>query len=217
MIRRNRKTEDLATMTSETPRTREKYLRAEKTTKNRDDFKVLLVGILFGFLILISFTTLSLLNEQRWYRDLTGKTPFSDVIVTSQVVVNNSITVTGEMIKHRCEFESLTGYISYTDIVNGGVERGRVFVNTKPEDLITGVTGNRPPSDELENWGPWLMTLSLDERNLAQMGEILGYEIWATHKCPTPPYHQSNLFAEGEWRTFNSLEYLEAPKLRELE
>ena len=48
-----------------------KVFRAEKTTKNRDDFKVLMVGLLFGITILL---TLPLAT--RWYDTLITDRPF---------------------------------------------------------------------------------------------------------------------------------------------
>lgn len=201
-------------MTSEAPR--EKFIRAEKTTRNRDDYKVLLVGVIFGVFILVSQVTYGMLIDQRWFRDVTGITPFHSVKVMSQAVVDDSITVTGELVKRRCTFDSLTGYIIYDDLMSEDLDRQRVFVNTRPEEILTGITGNRPPSDEAENWGPWLMTLTLSTENLSHKGDIKGWEIWAHHSCPTRPVKQSNLFAEGLWTSFNSLEYLESPKLREV-
>lgn len=198
-------------MTSKMPR--EKYLRAEKTTKNRDDYKVLIVGLFIGVFILIGNFTLASLNEQRWFRDVTQQSPFHSVALLSSVVnpMENSITVRGTMVKRRCQFDSLTGYI--TD--NEGI-RHRVFVNTEPEEIMTGITGNRPPSDEAETWGPWLLTFIV-----AQELRPVSWEIWAHHLCPTGSRIQANLFAEGEWLTkivtgAGNI-YLHPPEPRELE
>lgn len=189
------------------------YFRAEKTTKNRDDYKVLIVGLMIGVFLLVGNSTVTALSEQRWFRDATGQTPFHSVALLRSVVnpTENSITVSGTMVKRRCQFQSLTGYI--TD--NEGI-RHRVFVNTKPEEIMTGVSGNRPPSNEAETWGPWLLTFVVEQELTP-----VSWEIWAHHECPNRPVRQSNIFAWGDWITWivtgNGVEYLHPPKVRELD
>lgn len=191
---------------------KEKYLRAEKTTRNRDDYKVLLVGAIIGFFILVGQFTMTALNEQRWFRDVTAQTPFHSVALLRSVVnpMENSITVSGTLVKRRCEFQSLTGYITDDEGI-----RQRVFVNTRPEEIITGISGNRPPSDEAERWGPWLLTFVVDSGV-----KPVSWEIWAHHNCPNRPLIQSNIFAWGDWVTKivdgNKIDYLHPPEVREL-
>lgn len=170
------------------------FIRADKTTKNQDDYKVLIVGAVIAVMILIFQFTSFMVREERWYRDMMGLTPFHSIVVTSQTVdeEEQSITVTGVMVKHRCEFKSLQGYI-ITE-----TSRHRVFVNTRPEDILTGVVGSRPPSNKLETWGPWLITFAVLPQFADQMP--IGYEIWSDHECPEDPASQ-NLFAAGSWET----------------
>ena len=109
-----------------------KYIRAEKTGRAVDDYKVLFVGVAIAIVMLIGQYAYQSLNEQRWFRDATVATPFHSVVVTTQSLNENhhEITVTGWMTKRRCEFRSLTGYV--IDI--HGI-RNRVYVNTTPEDI----------------------------------------------------------------------------------
>ena len=130
------------------------------------------------------------LGEDRWYRDARGLTPFDQVSVSNFEIVEEGIVVQGAMRKVRCDVvgDSIVAYI-YFD----GNRRRRTAVNTSPEDAITGVVGqSRPPSKELEAWGPWL---------IAWRGATPDrWEIFVTHEnCPTPPHDQTNRFASGLW------------------
>lgn len=192
------------------------YFRAEKTTKNRDDYKVLLVGLMLSVFLLMGNFMFTALIEQRWFRDVTGQTPFHSVALLRSVVnpIENSITVSGTMIKRRCQFQSLTGYI--TD--HEGI-RHRVVVNTEPEEILTGISGNRPPSNEAETWGPWLLSFAVEVVVEQQLTPI-SWEIWVHHECPTRPNKQSNIFAWGDWITLintgNDVEYLHPSKIKEI-
>ena len=178
-------------MTQAHPQNTRKYIRAEKTGRPIDDFKVLFVGCLVVVFMLMGQYAYYHLSEQRWFRDVSLRTPFHSVVVTDISVSpeKEKVTIVGWMSKRRCEFSSLTGYI-----INDNQERHRVYVNTTPEDILTGVAGNRPPANESERWGPWEISLSYD--NLTPYA----WEIWAHHKCPEQSTIQSNLFAFGLWR-----------------
>lgn len=166
------------------------YIRAPKTGRAKDDYKVLIVGASLAAFILIAQFTVGYLSEQRWFRDITFQTPFYNVTVNSVVLDadTNTVTLSGWMSKRRCEFRSLTGYV--TDSNN---ERHRVYVNTTPEDILTGITGNRPPSKQVERWGPWEITFSVEGY------DAVNWEVWAHHRCPNFATVQSNLFASGKW------------------
>ena len=173
---------------------KENYVRAPKTGKAKDDYKVLLVGSIFVVFLLIGQFAAGYLSEQRWFRDVSRQTPFYDVSVTNISLSedNRSVTISGYMTKRRCEFQSLTGYIITT---NG--KRHRVYVNTTPEDILTGLQhgANRPPSELSERWGPWQISFSFKGLNPDS------WEVWAHHKCPNFATVQSNLFASGPWIT----------------
>lgn len=170
-------------------------LRAKKTTKNADDVRVLFAGILGAIIILIGSAVMPRLTEHRWYRDVTSITPFHSVtLLYSQVQdARTIIVVGGSMIKRRCEFHNLYGYI-YAD--NG--LKYRVAVDTSVEDR-DGASGNRPPSDHPENWGPWSLSTKSNP-NFPISAIPTAFEIIVEHKnCPTVPKTQRNVFMEGAW------------------
>tara|TARA_R110000823_G_scaffold12076_15_gene40589 strand:- start:1602 stop:2129 length:528 start_codon:yes stop_codon:yes gene_type:complete len=168
-------------------------LRREKTTKNADDNRVLIFGVLAAiFLMALPGLGRAIhLDSQRWYRDLMGLTPFHGTEVLYAEFDGNTVTIGGYMIKDRCVFDYYTGYI----IDSRGI-RHPVVVDDSPEVLITGVKSgsSRPPSDTAEAWGPWTLTTT---QNIDQP---TGWEIHVDHKdCPSPPVKQSNLFTSGSW------------------
>ena len=130
------------------------------------------------------------LSENRWYRDMRGLTPFSLVQVTQSEVIEGGIVVHGVMRKDRCDVipELIRGRVTF----EGGPSK-RTTVDTSPEDRITGLVGlSRAPSDVVETWGPWVIRWDGPKPD--------GWQINVTHEnCPTPPYDQTNLFAEGPW------------------
>ena len=174
-------------------KTKNSYFRSPKTGRSQDDFKVLMVGILFTIFILMFQFTAHSLQEKRWFRDVAHLTPFYDVEV-SKVVINdetNSIVISGYMTKRRCIFQDLTGYV-----IDSNGKRTRILVNTSLEDLSTGIEygSNRPPSQISESWGPW------EIRFTATGSFPVSWEIWAHHKCNSDTEIQSNLFASGIWK-----------------
>lgn len=128
--------------------------------------------------------------ENRWYRDAVGLSPFSLVEVTHSEVVDGGLAIIGVMRKNRCDFvqDAQVGYVYFE-----GKPRRRTTVDTSPEDRLTGVVGqSRPPSDKLEQWGPWIINWrgATPDR----------WEIFVDHEnCPTPPENQTNKFASGPW------------------
>lgn len=170
--------------------------RAQKTTKNADDFRVLMAGILCAIGILVVSNVYPRLAEHRWYRDLTQITPFHSVtILYSQVQDSRTlIVVGGSMTKRRCVFKDLYGYI-YAD---NGIKY-RVPVDTSVEDSVLGKLVNRPPSHYPENWGPWSLSTKSNP-NFPINSVPVSFEIIAEHlDCPTPPKTQRNTFIEGAW------------------
>ena len=168
-------------------------LRREKTTKNADDNRVLIFGVLAAILLMTlpAIGRVVHLDSQRWYRDIMGITPFYDVEVLYAKSDDKTVAVGGYMIKDRCVFDYFTGYI--TD--SHGI-RHPVRVDDSPEAALTGVESgvSRPPSDTAEAWGPWTLTTTQN------IDRPTGWEIYVDHKeCPSPPLKQSNLFASGPW------------------
>lgn len=128
------------------------------------------------------------LAENRSYRDIANLTPFSKVSVSQSLVTESGLILQGAMRKDRCEFSpgSLVAYVYFE-----GKPRRRTGVDTSVEDAL-GVTGNRPPSDDLQAWGPWRIVWSGARPDR--------YEVFVSHvNCPSPPYRQTNLFASGDW------------------
>jgi hypothetical protein len=182
-----------------------KFFRAEKTTRNHDDFKVLTFGIVVAVMILVLplFNAIGL--EKRWYRDLTGVTPFSNIEVLYSVVSEDEqhIMVGGTMSKDRCEFNfDVTNPVAYVTGQYG--LRHRLTVDTSPEDHLTQVFNtSRPPSSGPETWGPWVIDKS-DVRIFGGSLKATQWEIFVYHnKCPRGPEEQVNLFAEGPWTDIN--------------
>ena len=174
-------------------KTKSTYFRSPKTGRSQDDFKVLLVGALFTIFILMFQFTAHSLQEKRWFRDVTHMTPFYNVEV-SRVVVDddtNTIVISGFMVKRRCVFHDLTGYV-----IDSEGKRTRMLVDTSPEDLLSGIEygANRPSSQQSESWGPW-------EISFVSTGSFpVSWEIWAHHKCDNSSVIESNLFASGLWK-----------------
>ena len=130
------------------------------------------------------------LAESRTYRDLAGLTPFSQVEVTAAVAIDRGAAVSGVMRKDRCSFShgAQVAYVTFSD-----KPRKRTIVDMTPEDETTGIVGqSRPPSGDLESWGPWVIVW--------RGPTPAGWQIFVDHEdCPSPPFDQTNLFAAGEW------------------
>lgn len=172
--------------------------RAEKTTRNADDYKVLITGIVAAILIMMTSVVYPRFQEQRWFRDVTRLTPFYDVTLLYSAVSDDQISIVmgGSMIKRRCTFNNLFGYI-YGD---NGI-RYRVPV----DDSAEPVHGNRPPSPDAESWGPWSLSTD-DNLNIPATVIPMEWEIIAEHvECPTPPKTQRNLFIRGTWDNYTAI------------
>lgn len=170
-------------------------MRANKTTRNADDFKVLLVGVVCSIVIMMLSIIVPRFSEQRWYRDIVHMTPFHAVQLHYSSVGSQAadITIGGSLIKRRCDFSELFGYIH----ANNGI-RYRVPVRTTAEP----VHGNRPPSTEAESWGPWKITTE-DNNNFPVTATPVKWEVIVEHvRCPTDPVIQRNVFASGAWEDF---------------
>lgn len=142
--------------------------------------------IVFGvLLLLVMLPVYRNLIETRFYRDVTFATPFYAVVVTHLDVGPDGLTLNGEMIKRRCEYQSMDAYITR------GLLNERVILDTAPEDGQRP-TGNRQPSPKAQLWGPWLIKVS------ATLPPPDTWEIYANHLCPDGQI-QHNLFAEGAW------------------
>lgn len=167
-----------------------KYFRAPKSTPNRDDFRVLMAGVICAIILLVGSLAFQRLDEYRWFRDVTLLTPFHDVTVDYSFVDGKVLTVGGQLIKRRCDFEDMIAYVTGED----GTRR-RLIVDPSPEIRLTGTDKTRPPSSESEAWGPWEIYNQYTDLT------PVSWEIYIDHvRCPSPPENQTNLFAYGPWK-----------------
>lgn len=172
-------------------------VRAAKTTKGEDDFKVLMVGVFCALLIMAGSLVLPRFGEYRWYRDLVHLTPFHDVHLLYAEVQDDKIEIMigGTMVKRRCDFNALFGYITGSDGI-----RYRVPVHTNAE-----LSGNRPPSSVAESWGPWVLKMK-DNETIPITTVPMSFEIIAEHiRCPYGPDTQRNLFIAGGWKNIGQM------------
>ena len=182
-----------------------KYFRANKSSnRNHDDYKVLIVGLIIGVMIMFLLLITPRLIEYRWYRDVAHLTPFSDVqLIYSKVIDDNTkIIIGGSMIKNRCDFNfEIPNPVAYVTDQFG--QRHLILVDTSPEDQITGLIGNsRPLSEFSEIWGPWMIDISNREIFGSYLKPIR-FEVQVYHtNCMTKPIDQVNLFVEGAWINF---------------
>ncbi|MCB5199012.1 hypothetical protein LGQ03_07150 [Loktanella sp. TSTF-M6] len=140
------------------------------------------------------------LQQERIVRDVFAMTPFRAVTVTQQIALPDRIVSMGDMVKVQCDFDWLTGYITFDD-----GSRERVRVDTTVEDTIRQ-PGNRPPMPEAQAWGPWSLTVREPLPIEGARPEPVWWDIFAAHKdCPFGPDRQINHFAGGPWRS-SSLE-----------
>lgn len=148
------------------------------------------IGIIAVFGVLEFQHMRDSMAESRWFRDMMNITPFHNVVVDYQEVNPTGLHVSGSLIKRRCTFDALIGYVTFPN---------------KPKQRIGVVTNrpkqSRPPSEDNEAWGPWLLEWN------AQRDIPSGFEIYADHiNCPTPPRSQTNLFVKGPWEDKNVIE-----------
>ena len=176
-------------------------IRATKTTRGEDDFKVLMVGVICALMIMLGSLVIPRFNEMRWYRDLTRLTPFHEVHLLYAQVDDDKIEIMigGTMVKRRCDFNTLFGYITGSDGI-----RYQVPVHTEAEPK-----GNRPPSKIAESWGPWILKLH-DNAVIPITVVPESFEVIAEHvKCPSGPETQRNLFISGGWKDVGEVPFEE--------
>lgn len=193
------------------------FFRAEKTTRGNDDFKVLMVGISIALSLLVAPLFTSKITEYRWFRDLARLTPFYNVQLyyASVIEEGTTIVVGGTLTKRRCDFDTsdlVTNPVAYVSGQYG--QRHRVEVDTSVEDM-RGVSGNRPPSDSPESWGPW----SISIEGLTVFGEPLVPQEWDIQvfhvNCPSNPVNQANEFISGNWGDFELERPISTPEEEE--
>lgn len=147
----------------------------------KKNYPVVIAALVFLAVMEIPLIT-GMLHENRWYRDMMNITPFHNEAVHTSKITDEGIELTGELVKRRCTFYDLIGYVTFED-------QPKQRVEVIPESN----KGSRPPSEDAEAWGPWLV---------AYVGKPVpdGWQIYVDHiKCPTPPKSQTNLFIKGEW------------------
>jgi hypothetical protein len=169
-------------------------LRTPKSTnKNKDDFKVLMVGMVLTLCIFAGSLIQPRLSEYRWYRDLTKLTPFYNVEVEYSRLDGPDIYVGGALTKRRCTYNYLIAYA----VDKRGVGY-KIFLDDSIEKL-PGHIENRPPSKRPQNWGPWKLS------TLGTLDDPKEWEIFVEHKqCPSEPHTQRNKFASGKWKNYNN-------------
>ena len=157
-------------------------MRNTKQAIRQNHGSIAMVAIIAGILFIQPINVW--LSDQRWWRDITGQTPFYAVVVTSTDITPEGLRLSGEMRKRRCEFDGLSAYV----LVDG--TRYRTSLDTSPEDAERP-GGNRPPAAGPQAWGPWLI------KWVGRHPE--SWSIWVRHQCPGERVPQENLFAKGEW------------------
>ena len=151
------------------------------------------------------------ITESRKYRDIFMLTPFTDVVVHTVDILPSGAEILGELRKRRCTFdtqgEGLIAYVLFHD-----APKRRTIVNTDVEENFSGVNVDRPPSSDVELWGPWVIKYASDQPTPDN------WEVYAGHWCPIinnatgkPFIHtvtgkpilkfERNLFAQGSWKT----------------
>lgn len=161
------------------------------TVKSFVNNKALLVGLLCVLVVSQIPRVESALQEKRSYRDLAGITPYSKVIVTKKVINDIGMSISGSFRKDRCTYHSMTGYVTFKN-----KPKQRVQMYNAKGGIMTPYTGtSRPPSDEVESFGPWTISDG-------GFSNITGWEVHTYHTdCPTKPFVQYNLFAKGKWES----------------
>lgn len=171
------------------------FVETETSKKWKKNLPLLLL-VLTVFVFAEINSNIHHLESKRWYRDLTGLTPYKDVKVYSQTVSEDGIAITGELTKMRCYFNRLYAYVTFN---NGRVKR-RVFMLDANGVVMTPVNGsNRPASKVPEAFGPWTISNGGFQPD--------GWEIYTRHeRCESEPHEQDNLFMSGEWKDYHNVE-----------
>lgn len=110
--------------------------------------------------------------ERRPVRDALGITAFHHVKILSKATDARSMTVTGSMIKRRC---NKVGHTVYT--LHDGVMRVAVFSTIEAPETPP----NRPSSRMAQYFGPWVITARHDNPEAAAM--------FTVHRCPDGLQH----------------------------
>jgi len=173
--------------------------------------RTLTLGLALLFIIQNVIIQSPKLTESRMYRDIFMLTPFTNVVVHRIDILPSGAVILGELRKRRCTFDTqgqgLIAYVLFDD-----APKRRTTVNVNTEESFSGVGVNRPPSESVEYWGPWLITYQDDQPTPDN------WEIYAGHWCPITnkttgkPYidimtgvpilqFERNLFAQGLWKS----------------
>ena len=123
------------------------------------------------------------LMESRLARDLTHRTPYHSVTVTSADLTDRGAALAGEMVKRRCVYAGLSAYVRIGPVWE------RAQIDTTGEDTVRP-PGDRPSVDGAQLWGPWVIVWQPPPAPEA-------WAIYAHHTCPEGG--QVNLFASGAW------------------
>lgn len=164
-----------------------RLFRRAKTDPQGDLRHTLALGLPLALMLFLAlpvlFSALNHATEARWYRDLVAITPFHGVTVSDIRSTARGAAVSGQMIKRRCEYVSLSAYI------RNGLVWERAAIDTSPEDQKRP-PGNRPSLPDAQLWGPWVILWSAPP-------VPLDWVIYAHHRCPEGD--QVNEFARGPW------------------
>lgn len=110
----------------------------------------------------------SRLDESRIWRDLTGKTPFRSVIITSVTATSLEITLAGTLVKSR---DCLALGAPIAQVMKDGRALPASFIAREHD----GTPASRPPSPEPQEWGPWIIVSPTDWPDRARL--------YRTHNC----------------------------------
>jgi len=143
----------------------------------------------FGFLVasfifVISWVHVELLTlrDTRMWRDITGVTPFTDVVITRVETSEHELTVWGTLIKQR---DCQTFALPIAQVVVDGVQW--------PAEFIIGESPSQPSSRPVsaypQEFGPWTIRTEMSWPDLARM--------YRTHNCDGE--FQTNEVFSQEW------------------
>ena len=127
------------------------------------------VNLVFWAVLVGILSALPILERQQWYRDLTGRTPFKDVVIEEVQAKGKELWVRGHFTLRPSKADCTRGPISvYT---RRGVEPWQIatFGAQEPE----GTPDDRPPGTQTFGW--WIITSNIETPDEASM--------YVTHFC----------------------------------
>lgn len=136
----------------------------------------------FTMAYVFAMSVQAVVSETRYWRDLTGKTPFRNVQVLQVEAHGLVLSVSGTLQKVRCESIGTFAYVrTYGDVLVPAV----FSANRESPQTPT----NRPASDLPQDFGPWdiISPIFMPKSGL----------IFKAHRCPEGL--TTNLLLEANW------------------